>query len=338
MKSKKSLLVCLLLSVVMLTGCTQYMKTDNVAVKNPDTGQSVVSNILCKTSETEETYKKIVDEKKKEYKELLDSEDITKKEYKQKVKDLEKQYDLEKLPYCKNLGVLSGGYEGLWTTFFVKPLAWILVKTGNFVKNYGLAVIIITFLIRLIMYPVTRSTAMQSENLKKIQPELERLEKKYRGKENDQQAMMIKSQEMMMLYKQYNINPFSSCLFSLIQIPLFFAFFEALNRLPIIFEGNLGPLTLGMTPGVALADGKYYYLIIVVLVVATTYFSFKLNSGASMSKEQADQMKMMMNVMIVMISISSFTVATSIALYWITNSAFTIFQNLIVKRGKKKNA
>ena len=334
MKSKKSLLVCLLLSVVMLTGCTQYMKTDNVAVKNPDTGQSVVSNILCKTSETEETYKNIVDEKKKEYKELLDNEDITKKEYKQKVKDLEKQYDLEKLPYCKNLGVLSGGYEGLWTTFFVKPLAWILVKTGNFVKNYGLAVIIITFLIRLIMYPVTRSTAMQSENLKKIQPELERLEKKYRGKENDQQAMMIKSQEMMMLYKQYNINPFSSCLFSLIQIPLFFAFFEALNRLPILFEEEFLMFQLGTTPWTAMMRGEIIYIIFPILVTLASYYSFKLNSTATMNSEQAESMKMMSNMSVMMIGFASFTLSCGIALYWITNSGFTILQNLWVKRRK----
>lgn len=335
MKNKRVGLLLMLLSVGLLTGCTKYMKTDNQAVKNPNTGQSVVSNILCKTQETEETYKIIVDTKTKEYEKAFENSEITEEELKEKIDKLNEQYDLSNLDYCKSISVIAGGYEGLWTTFFVKPLAWIIVKTGNLVKNYGVAVILITLLIRLVLFPITRKTAMQSENMKKIQPQMQKLEKKYKGKENDQQAMMMKSQEMMALYKQYNINPFSSCLFSFIQIPLFFAFFEALNRLPIIFEGNLGPFTLGMTPGVALGNGNYFYIIIVVLVILSTFFSFKLNTTASMSEEQASQMKTMMNVMIVMIAVSSFTVATSIALYWITNSTFTIIQNLLVKRGTK---
>lgn len=335
MKNKRIGLLCMILSIFLLTGCTKYMKTDNQAVKNPNTGQSVVSNILCKTKETEETYAEIVETKTKEYEELFEKSEITEKELKEKIDSLNKQYNLDGLNYCTSISIIAGGYEGLWNTFFVKPLAWVIVKAGNFLKNYGFAVIVITFLIRLFLYPITKKTAMQSENMKKIQPQMQKLDKKYKGRENDQQAMMMKSQEMMALYKQYNINPFSSCLFSFIQIPLFFAFFEALNRLPIIFEGNLGPLTLGMTPGVALANGNYIYLIIVVLVILSTFFSFKLNSTASMTQEQADQMKMMMNIMIVMIAISSFTVATSIALYWITNSSFTIIQNLLVKRGKK---
>jgi len=126
----------------------------------------------------------------------------------------------------------------------------------------------------------------------------------------------------------------SGCIFSLIQIPLFFAFYEALNRLPVIFEENLGPFQLGTSPLVALKAGNYYYLIFVVLVVLTTYFSFKLNSGASMNKDQADQMKTMTNVMVIMISVMSFGISTGIALYWIFNSGFTVLQNLYVKRSK----
>ena len=82
-------------------------------------------------------------------------------------------------------------------------------------------------------------------------------------------------------------------------------------------------------------SGNFYYLIFVVLVILVTYFSFKLNSGASMSEEQASQMKMMSNIMVIMISIMSFTISTGIALYWIVNSGFTVLQNLYVKRSKK---
>ena len=74
------------------------------------------------------------------------------------------------------------------------------------VKNFGLSVILVGIIIRLILYPVTKKSAMQSENLKKAQPELQKLEKKYENKANDQQAMMQKSQEMMAIYKKYNIH------------------------------------------------------------------------------------------------------------------------------------
>ena len=181
--------------------------------------------------------------------------------------------------------------------------------------------------------PVTKKTAMQSENMKKAQPELEKLEKKYRDC-TSQQEMMMKSQEMLAIYKKYNINPMAGCVFALIQIPLFFAFYESMNRLPVIFEGKFLGLNLGMSPLTAMKAGQWYYIILVILVVAVTYFSFKMNQTASMGSEQEKSMKMTTNIMIVFISIASFSISTSIALYWIFNSGFTIFQNLLVKRGK----
>lgn len=305
MKKKKIIITLLLLLTLTTSGCTKLLKDeDNRAVTNPETGQSLPSNILCKPTdkETLKMYEKY-------------------------------EVDLSKLPECEEFTVTSGGYEGIWTTIFVKPLAWIILKVGELTKNYGIAVMLITLLIRVAMVPVTKKTAMQSENLQKAKPELDKLEKKYKNK-TDQESMMQKSQEMLMIYKKYDINPMSGCLYSLLQIPLFFAFFEALNRLPAIFEENLGPFQLGTSPSIALKSGNYIYLIFVVLVVLVTYFSFKLNSGASMSKEQADQMKMMSNIMIVMIGIMSFTMSTGIALYWIVNSGFTVLQNLYVKRSK----
>ena len=147
--------------------------------------------------------------------------------------------------------------------------------------------------------------------------------------------MMQKSQEMMMIYKKHNINPMSGCLFSMIQIPLFFAFYEAINRIPAIFEENLLGFNLGMSPWTAITKGNYLYLIFVVLVIFVTYYSFKLNKTAAMGSEQQQQMKMMTNISVIMIAIASFTMASGVALYWIFNSGFTVIQNLLVKRGKK---
>lgn len=298
----------LFLIVLSLTGCTTLLKDkDNQPVKNPETGQTLTKNILCQPTEkkTLEQYKKY-------------------------------KVNIKKLPKCDEFSVTSGGYEGIWATIFVKPLAFIIIKLGQLLKNYGLAIIATTLLIRFITMRLTKKTAMQSENMKLAQPELTKLEKKYKNK-TDQESMMLKNQEMLGIYKKYNINPMAGCLFSLIQIPLFFAFYEALNRLPVIFEENFLGFQMGTNPLTAMASGQYQYIIFIILVVGASYLSFKLNSNASMSKEQADQMKMMNNMMIVFIGIASLSLSTGIAVYWITNNSFTIIQNLIVKR-RKKNA
>lgn len=308
MKNKKITLVLLFFMLIALTGCTKILKNEeNKAVQNTSTGQSLVENILCRP-EDQSTI------------ELYNQNNV----------------DINKLPKCEEFKITSGGYEGIWTTIFVKPLAWVIIQIGKLVKNYGLSVIIVTLLIRLVMYPMTQKTAMQSENMKKAKPELDKLEKKYKNRQ-DNDAMMQKSQEMMAIYKKHNISPLSGCLFSMIQIPLFFAFYEAMNRIPALFEESLLGFQLGTSPLTAISSGKYYYLIFVVLVIAATYFSFKLNSTAGIGADQEKQMKTMTNISIIMISFASFTISTGIALYWIFNSGFTILQNILVKR-RKKNA
>ncbi|MBQ2409454.1 MAG: YidC/Oxa1 family membrane protein insertase [Bacilli bacterium] len=307
MKKKTIVFLSLLISCMFLTGCTSYVKDeDNKIVKNETTGQNLVENILCRP----------------ESKEIL-------KSYK------EHDLDISKLPKCSKFKVTSGGYEGVWTSVFVKPLAWFILLITKIVKNSGLAIIVATLTIRLLMMPLTRKAAMQSENLQKVKPEMDKLEKKYANK-TDQESMMMKSQELMMLYKKYDINPLSGCLFSFIQLPLFMAFYESLYRLPAVFEGNLGPFDLGISPLVAMGNGSYQYLILVALVFFVTFYSFKLNSGASMSPEQEAQMKMMRNMSLVMIGTAAFSISSAISFYWITNSSFTILQNLYVKKVAKK--
>lgn len=314
MKKKKFVKILTVLMIILtLTGCTTYGKnTKGKAISNKKTGQRLVTNILCKPTD----------------KDML-------KLYENYNKESKKKVDIEKLENCKSMKV-TGKYYDLWTNVFVKPLAWFIVKLGNILNSYGFALILATLIIRLIAYPFTKKAALQSENMKKASPELQKLETKYKNK-TDQESMMKKSQEMMIIYKKYNINPMSTCLFSLFQIPLFFAFYEAISRIPIIFEERFLGFDLGVSPMNAVVMGEYKYLIFIVMIAAATYFSFKLNSGASMSKEQEKQMKTMSNIMIVIMTITAFSISTGIAFYWVTTNIFTIIQNLIVKRGKKND-
>lgn len=305
MKNKKTKTLLILLMVILTTGCTKTLQNPETkkAVTNPTTGQSLTENVLCKPKD-EETLKLY-------------------KEYK---------VDVEKLPECENFKVTSGGYEGLWNTIFVKPLAFIILQIGKFVNNYGLSIVITSLLIRLIAYPVTKKTAIQSELIKEAKPELDRLEKKYANK-TDQQSMMKKSQEMTMIYKKYNINPISGCVYSMIQLPLFIAFLEAINRVPALFEGTFLTLQMGTSPYIAIAHGSYQYIILILLVGITTYFSFKLNSTSA----STDQSNTMNKVMVIMILIMSIFMTSALNIYWITTNLFTIVQNLLVKKGGNKD-
>lgn len=307
MKKNNKIKIFLLAILVMLsTGCTKYVKDGNKSVIYEATGQTLTANILCKPV-TEDLYNI--------YKENEDK--LTNK--------------LDELPDCNNFSVTDIKYVSLWESFFVKPLAWIILKVGELVKNYGIAVMLISVLIRAIMIPLTKKSMAQTENMKKAQPEINRLEKKYANK-TDNESLMAKSQETMMIYKKYNINPVSGCLTSFIQLPIFFAFLEAINRVPAIFEGTLFNMNLGMTPMTGFAHGNYIYIILLLLIIGSTYVTFKFSMQSAGSTEAERQMKMMSTFMIIMISFASLSLPTALALYWVVNNVFAIIQNLIVKK------
>ena len=149
--------------------------------------------------------------------------------------------------------------------------------------------------------------------------------------------------ELIPLYQNFrfsreinDINPFSSCLFAFIQIPLLFGFLEAINRVPVIFEENLFGLILGTTPFKAITSGHIEYAIIVILIGATTFISQKLNTTAPTPQTNDINPNTMMNFMLVMIVIMSLNFSVALSLYWIASTLFTIVQNLIVIKTSKK--
>ena len=300
MKNKK--IIMIILCIFMLTGCTKILKdSEKKVVKNPETGQAITENIICKPTE-------------KDAIKIYEDNNV----------------DISKLPECEKFTPLKN-YEGLWTSLFVKPLAWLIIKIESLVKNSGLAIIISCLLIRLVLYPLTRKTARQSELIKKASLELEKLEKKYKDKTSteDQQR---KAQEMMLIYQKYQINPISGCLLSFLQIPLVMAYYEAINRTPIIFEGNFLSLNLGTTPWTAITHGKYIYIILIVLIFLTTLVSFK--KTLKDQSAQAQNMKFSLYFMLAIITYASFTMSSALGIYWVTSSLFTIIQNLLVERKK----
>ena len=306
MENKIIKILTVFLLLITLTGCTKTLTdSNNKPIKYEKTGQNVTENIVCKPTD----------------KELIKIYEKNKK-------------DISKLPDCENLKI-SGEYEGLWNTLFVRPLAYIIINLSKIVGSIAISLVIITLVLRGILYPVTKKNAIQSEMMKKAQPELARLEKKYENK-TDPESMSKKSQEMLTIYKKYNINPMSGCIFAFLQLPILLAFWEAIQRVPAIYEETFIGINMGITPWTAITNGNWYYIIIPALIVVTTYFSYKNNKQMQDKDNLMEkQMNMMMNFMTIFIGFMAFTLPTAIAFYWITSSLFTIIQNKLVNRSLK---
>ena len=356
-KLKYSLLLLLL---VVTTGCTTYLKdTEGKPIVNPSTGQSLTENILCRPTD-EETIKlyeennydlsklpycvckskKIVEkvEKEETQEEVKETNKNSKDKKSEKQEEIVQEEKYEEIEVdCEEFKVTSGKYEGLWTSIFVKPLAWVILFFGKFTNSFGFGLIITSILIRLIVYPLTKKSTVQAENMKKIQPELQKLEKKYANKDQkDREVMMQKSQEMMALYKKHNVSPMAGCLPALLQLPLFIAFLDAINRVPAIFEEKFLLFHLGTTPKIGIVGGNWGYLILTLLVALTTYYSLnKASNNQTANDEMAKQTKMMSNVFTIMIIVMSIFMSSALNIYWITSNLCTLLQNYIVKRSMK---
>lgn len=305
MKKNRKKILIMILCLFLLSGCTKQLKDNkNKVVTNQKTGQSITENIICKPT----------------------SDDLIKIYEKNNI-------NIDKLQNCSNFNPLKEKYESLWTSIFVKPLSWLILKIGKALESYGLSIILTCLLIRLALMPVTQKTAIQSELMKKAQPELEKLEKKYRGKDS-QEDQAKKAQEMMAIYQKYKINPMSGCLLAFIQLPLLLAFLEAINRTPALFENDFLVFQMGTTPIVGLQNGNYWYLLLIILTLGTTLLSFR-KTLKDQSGPAAGQMKYTMYMMLAMIGIASLSLPAALGLYWITSSLFTILQNIYVERKKK---
>lgn len=315
---KNKLKIASLIFVLLLTsGCgnSKYIQDkDKKIVTYEETGQMLEKDILCLPEKDSELYNI--------YKEYSDQLNI----------------DFEDLPACTDFKITSNESSGLWEFLFVKPLAYLILVLGKLVGNLGISLILIGLAIRLILLPFTIKSTKQTMNMKKAQPELEKLERKYRNR-TDNESLMAKSQETMMIYKKYKVNPMVGCLMAFIQLPLFFAFLQAIYRTPAIYEESLLTFNLGMTPLVGIKTGNYLYLLLLVLIAVSTYFSFKqtMSQAGSQSPEAAKQMKIMLYVMLVVITYASLTLPTALAFYWIVTYAFIAVQNIIMNKVNNKD-
>jgi YidC/Oxa1 family membrane protein insertase len=201
-------------------------------------------------------------------------------------------------------------------------LGQVLMIIYNATGSYGLAIIGVTLLIKIVLLPLTLKQDKAMKDMKKIQPQIDALREKY--KSNPEEL----NKQTMELYKEHKVNPFGSCLPLLIQMPILFALFGVLRQIPDAVT-NVNFLVWDLT----IPDPFY---VLPILNGAMTFFQQKIMSPGG---QQNSQMKSMTYTMPLMIMFISFKMPAGLQLYWLVSSSLSVLQQfLLIKRGDDSSA
>ncbi len=225
--------------------------------------------------------------------------------------------------------------QGFFDFFLVMPIAKGILFFGNTFGNVAYGVILMTVIINILMLPMMIKSTASTQKLQMIQPELERIQNKYRGRE-DQESKIKMSNEMQKLYKKHDISMFASFA-TFLTLPIMIAMWQAAQRIAPLYSTTFLGLQLGLHPLGEITSGHFGYLVIIILVGVTQYLSIEINNimlkrnPRFKPTEQQKQMKQMNIVMVAMIVWFSLTMSTAMSLYWITTSIITIIRTIYIQ-------
>lgn len=249
-----------------------------------------------------------------------------------------------------DVGTLTLNEQSLWTKLLYKPLLNILFLFYFYLpgRDLGIAIIALTFLIKIILFPSFMSSMKSQRAIKGLQPEVDRIKQEFKDDKERQ------SKELMNLYKEHKVNPLGSCLPLLIQLPILFALYrvfivglsqDSLKYLYDFFpkvENGVNTMFLHFTgiswlmvdltkPSIALA----LLAGLVQLFQSILSMRFTPQSGDRASKFISTQMVYFFPIITVFIAMS---LPSALALYWVAMTVFTALQQLyILKFVKEKN-
>lgn len=200
-------------------------------------------------------------------------------------------------------------------TLLSKPLFWLLAKVHSYVGNWGLAIIIVTLLIKLAFYKLTAASGRSMAKLRHLQPRMKALQEQYK---DNREELTRKTMEM---YKREKVNPAAGCLPILIQMPFFFAFYWVLiesvemRQAPFIFWIND-------------LSARDPFFILPILNGAAMFFQQKLNPSPATDPMQAKVLQFMPVVFSIMFAFFP----AGLVLYWLTNAALSIAQQARINK------
>ena len=199
------------------------------------------------------------------------------------------------------------------SVFFLKALRWIYGVVGN----YGIAIILLTLGIRILLFPLMHTSTVSMRKMAKVQPKVKEIQAKYKKKKSDPQARAKMNQEMMALYKVEGVNPMAGCLPLLVQLPLLWALYQLFLR---AIELRHAPFMLWITD-LSAKDPLY---VTPVLMTATMWLQQRLAPQAGDPQQQR-----MMRMMPLIFGIMFLQFPSGLVLYWLANNVITIIQQEI---------
>lgn len=212
--------------------------------------------------------------------------------------------------------------EGIWNQYFVYPLSWLIVYFAELMGNsYGLSIIVVTIIIRLVILPLMIKQTQNSKAMQAIQPELKALQQKYASKDPATQQKL--QQETMALFQKHGVNPLAGCFPLFIQMPILIGFYHAIMRTREIANHNFLWFDLG---------DKDPYFILPLIAGLTTFLQQKMMMHGM---ENNPQMKMMLYIMPVMIVVFAISFPAALSLYWVVGNIFMIVQTYFIKSPSK---
>ena len=208
---------------------------------------------------------------------------------------------------------LNFGIFGPISVFFLKALRWIYGHVGN----YGVAIILLTLGIRILLFPLMHTSTVSMRKMAKVQPKVKEIQAKYKKKKTDPQARAKMNQEMMALYKQEGVNPMAGCLPLLVQMPLLWALYQLFLK---AIELRHEPFIWWITD-LSAKDPLY---VTPILMTATMWLQQRLAPQAGDPQQQQ-----LMRMMPLIFGIMFLQFPAGLVLYWLANNVITIIQQEI---------
>lgn len=204
---------------------------------------------------------------------------------------------------------------GIWNEYFVYPLSLLLTWIANYFNgNFGLAIVLVTILIRFALLPLMIQQTKSSKAMQALQPEIQKIREKYSSK--DQKTQQKLQQETMELFQKHGVNPLAGCLPLIVQMPIMLGFYHAIMRTFEIKKHQFLWFSLG-SPDYILA----------LLAGVTTFTQQKIMMGQAPPNPQ---MKIMLYIMPIMIIVFAVNFPSALSLYWVIGNIFMIIQTYFI--------
>ena len=195
------------------------------------------------------------------------------------------------------------------------------------VGNYGIAIIIVTVLMRIIIFPLTLKQEKSMKKMRELQPELEKIKEKY--KDNPQEYQ----QKTAELYRESGVNPLGGCLPLLIQMPVFVALYWAFSGNAIPADAKFLWFTLKQ-PDRLFMIGNFAFNLLPILNVGVTYIQQKIMTSATSGQESSQQMQTMLYMMPLMMLFIFYKMPSGVTLYYLVSGALSLVQQYFILKGK----